>query len=124
MLAQLSRAFFIFALSLSVFSGPAFCQEIRVTLLGTGNPPPVMDRFGPRILVEAGDKKFLFDTGRGSIQRLAQITLGGKTLMGSFLPISNRPCGWISGRLGNLLANWRRPLEAWGHHELPIWCRT
>ena len=58
MLAQLSRAFFISALSLSVFSGPAFCQEIRVTLLGTGNPPPVMDRFGPSILVEAGDENF------------------------------------------------------------------
>ena len=29
-------------------------QEIKVTLLGTGCPPPVMDRFGPSILVEAG----------------------------------------------------------------------
>ena len=48
-------------------------QEIKVTLLGTGAPPPVMNRFGPSILVEAGGQKFLFDTGRGALQRLAQI---------------------------------------------------
>ena len=29
-------------------------QSIKVTLLGTGNPRPVMTRFGPSILVEAG----------------------------------------------------------------------
>ncbi len=29
-------------------------QTIKVTLLGTGAPAPVMDRFGPSILVEAG----------------------------------------------------------------------
>jgi ribonuclease Z len=29
----------------------------RVTLLGTGTPIPVPDRFGPSTLVEAGDQK-------------------------------------------------------------------
>ena len=29
----------------------AAAQEIKVTLLGTGCPPPVMNRFGPSILV-------------------------------------------------------------------------
>jgi len=53
-------------------SGPALCQEIRVTLLGTGTPAPVMNRFGPSILVEAGGQKLLFDAGRGSLQRLVQ----------------------------------------------------
>jgi ribonuclease Z len=32
----------------------ALGQEIKVTLLGTGCPPPVMHRFGPSTLVEAG----------------------------------------------------------------------
>ena len=45
----------------------------RVTLLGTGNPRPSIDRFGPAILVEAGDTKLLFDCGRGATQRLYQI---------------------------------------------------
>jgi len=35
-----------------------FAQTIKVTLLGTGNPRPVMNRFGPSILVEAGAEKF------------------------------------------------------------------
>jgi hypothetical protein len=46
---------------------------IRVTLLGTGCPPPVMNRFGLSTLVEAGGKKLLFDAGRGAPQRLTQL---------------------------------------------------
>jgi ribonuclease Z len=45
----------------------------RVTLLGTGNPRPSIDRFGPATLVEAGDTRILFDCGRGAAQRLFQI---------------------------------------------------
>jgi len=86
-LALLSRALFISGLSLTVISGAAFCQEMRVTLLGTGAPPPVMNRFGPSILVEAGDKKFLFDAGRGAIQRIAQVKVRWQDVDGVFLPI-------------------------------------
>lgn len=48
-------------------------QQFRVVLLGTGNPQPVMTRFGPSILVEAGGERLLFDGGRGVLQRLTQI---------------------------------------------------
>lgn len=61
-------------------SGPEMGQTpepaeplFRVTLLGTGNPRPSIDRFGPAILVEAGDTRLLFDCGRGAAQRLFQI---------------------------------------------------
>lgn len=47
--------------------------RLQVTLLGTGNPRPNLDRFGPSILVEAGPQKILVDAGRGSTQRLFQI---------------------------------------------------
>ena len=50
----------------------AASAQIRVTLLGTGAPPPVMQRFGPAILVEAGGQRLLFDAGRGVLQRIAQ----------------------------------------------------
>ena len=50
-----------------------FAQSLKVTLLGTGNPFPVMDRFGPSTLVEAGREKLLFDCGRGASQRLWQL---------------------------------------------------
>ncbi len=48
-------------------------DDLQVTLLGTGNPRPTMDRFGPAILVEAGETTLLVDAGRGAIQRLFQI---------------------------------------------------
>lgn len=53
---------------------PAFAQEpLHITLLGTGNPRPSMERFGPSILVEAGETDLLIDVGRGAIQRMFQI---------------------------------------------------
>jgi hypothetical protein len=45
------------------FAQTARAQAFKVTLLGTGNPRPSMDRFGPSILVEAGQEKLLFDCG-------------------------------------------------------------
>ena len=47
-------------------------QSLKVFLLGTGNPQPRIDRFGASILVEAGARKMLFDSGRGVTIRLAQ----------------------------------------------------
>jgi ribonuclease Z len=48
-------------------------SDFRVTLLGTGTPIPVPDRFGPSTLVEAGDQKLLIDAGRGASIRLHQL---------------------------------------------------
>jgi len=47
--------------------------DFRVTLLGTGTPIPVPDRFGPSTLIEAGGQKLLIDAGRGATIRLYQI---------------------------------------------------
>jgi ribonuclease Z len=49
--------------------------RFRVTLLGTGVPIPSPDRFGPCTLVEAGDRKFLVDAGRGAPIRLRQLKI-------------------------------------------------
>jgi ribonuclease Z len=46
---------------------------LQITLLGTGNPRPTPERYGPAILVEAGTRALLFDAGRGSTQRLFEI---------------------------------------------------
>jgi len=59
--------------------------SIRVTLLGTGSPFPAIDRFGPSTLVEVGDRKFLFDAGRGALQRLAQASVQWRDVQGSRL---------------------------------------
>jgi ribonuclease Z len=66
----------LFALAISAYAWPqsaASGDDFRVTLLGTGSPPPVMNRFGPGVLVQAGGQTLLFDCGRGVTQRLAQL---------------------------------------------------
>ena len=55
--------------------------DIVVTLLGTGNPRPATDRFGPSILVEAGSERLVVDAGRGNTMRLFEIG-GGALLSG------------------------------------------
>jgi ribonuclease Z len=47
-------------------------DEIRLTFLGTGAPRPSERRYGPSILVEAGDYKILVDAGPGMRERLFQ----------------------------------------------------
>lgn len=46
--------------------------QIRLTFLGTGAPRPSHDRYGPSILVEAGDQRLLVDAGPGMRERLFQ----------------------------------------------------
>jgi ribonuclease Z len=91
-------------------------QNLKVTLLGTGYPQPRMDRFGPSILVEAGQKKLLFDCGRGATQRIEQIRIPFTQIDALFLThlhsdhVVGIPDLWLTG--------WARgrkvPLEVWG----------
>ncbi len=90
--------------------------RIRVTLLGTGNPRPVISRFGPSILVEAGNHKFLFDCGRGATQRLYQLQISFNEADALFLTHLHSDhtvgipdlwlTGWVMGR--------HVPLRVWG----------
>jgi ribonuclease Z len=75
-----------------------------------------MDRFGPSILVEAGEKKLLFDCGRGAAQRIEQIRIPFTQIHALFLThlhsdhVVGIPDLWLTG--------WARgrkvPLEVWG----------
>jgi ribonuclease Z len=92
-------------------------QTIKVTLLGTGCPTPVMNRFGPSILVEAGSQKLIFDVGRGAIQRLTQIKVSPKDITGVFFTHLHSDhtvgfpdlwlTGWVNGRRDT-------PHKVWG----------
>ena len=92
-------------------------QEIKVTLLGTGSPPAVMNRFGPSILVEAGGQKFLFDAGRGALQRLNQVNVRWQNVQGVFLThlhsdhVVGFPDLWLTGWL---TPGRDFPLQVWG----------
>jgi ribonuclease Z len=91
-------------------------QNLKVTLLGTGNPRPVMSRFGPSILVEAGTQKLLFDCGRGATQRLYQLQIPFNDISALFLTHLHSDhtvgipdlwlTGWVMGR--------STPLPVWG----------
>lgn len=78
-------------------------DTMRVTLLGTGTPFPNSDRFGSAILVEAAEKKLLFDCGRGVVIRLTQAGVSLKKIDGLFLThlhsdhVVGIPDLWLSG---------------------------
>ncbi|MBA2685616.1 MAG: MBL fold metallo-hydrolase [Gemmatimonadaceae bacterium] len=93
-------------------------QQITVTLLGTGCPPAVMNRFGPSTLVEAGDQKFVFDAGRGALQRLTQHGVRWRDVQGVFLThlhsdhVVGFPDLWLTGWL--IVPGRDVPLPVWG----------
>lgn len=99
---------------------PVAVDEFRVTLLGTGSPPPVIRRFGPAVLVQAGGKTLLFDCGRGATQRLLQsgVRLGAVDVV--FLThlhsdhVVGIPDLWLTGWLETPYAQRKGPFRVQG----------
>jgi ribonuclease Z len=95
-------------------------DEFRVTLLGTGSPAPLMNRFGPGVLVEAGGKKLLIDAGRGGTQRLRQAGLALGQVDAVFLThlhsdhVVGLPDLWLTGWLQVPYANRKGPFVVYG----------
>jgi ribonuclease Z len=72
-----------------------------------------MDRFGPSILVEAGEKKLLFDCGRGAAQHIEHIKAPFPEIDALYLHsdhVVGVPDLWLTG--------WTRgrkiPFRVWG----------
>ena len=99
---------------------PAAADEFRVTLLGTGSPAPVMRRFGPGVLVQAGGKNLLIDSGRGVTQRLLQAGLRLGQVDALFLThlhsdhIVGIPDLWLTGWLQAAYAGRKGPFVVHG----------
>jgi ribonuclease Z len=81
---NLKTRIFLSALAVLLSTG-VLADGFKVTLLGTGDPIPRVDRFGPSILVQAGDKTLLFDAGRGATQRLVQLGIPISSIDVTFL---------------------------------------
>lgn len=104
----------------SVQSQAVASDEFRVTLLGTGSPAPVMRRFGPGVLIQAGTKNLLIDSGRGVTQRLMQagLRLGQvDALMLTHLHsdhVVGIPDLWLTGWLEAAYAQRKGPFVVYG----------
>src|ERR1700745_502102 len=93
-----------------------YAQNLKVTLLGTGNPRPVFARFCPSTLVAAGKHELLFDCGRGATQRIYQLNIPFNQVNALFLTHLHSDhtvgipdlwlTGWIRGR--------HVPMRVWG----------
>jgi len=125
LLKPLSWLFFLLSLSgvwqSSAQSNPKINpDEIRVTLLGTGSPNPVMNRFGPSVLIQAGGKNLLVDSGRGVTQRIVQSGLKLGDIHAVFLThlhsdhINGIPDLWLTGWLEANYAQRQEPFRLYG----------
>ena len=104
----------------AVRAQPAGADEFRVTLLGTGSPAPAMNRFGPGVLVQAGGKTLLIDSGRGGTQRLRQAGLRLGQVDALFLThlhsdhVVGIPDLWLTGWLQTDYAQRKGPFVVYG----------
>ena len=101
-------------------SASASAQDFRVTLLGTGDPIPRTDRFGPSTLVQVGGQTLLFDVGRGAATRLVQMNVPLRSLDATFLThfhhdhLIGLDDVWMTGWLPPPFGRRSEPMEIWG----------
>jgi len=98
----------------------AHAQTMRVTLLGTGRPTPLHDRFEAATLVEAGENVLLFDAGRGASIRIWQLGMPLRNVDAVFIThfhhdhISGLADLWLTGWLPPAFGQRTVPLAIWG----------
>ncbi len=112
--------FTILGLQIDVRADTKRIGDFRVTLLGTGAPPPDPKRFGPSTLVEVDDQKLLFDVGRGVPIRLWQVRVPIRAIDNVFLThfhsdhVVGIPDLWLSGWLGGPFGRRKSPFQITG----------
>jgi ribonuclease Z len=95
-------------------------QDLKVTLMGTGSPIPILERFGPSTLVEAGSEKLLIDCGRGASLRLWQLHIPLGSVTAVFLThlhsdhIVGIPDLWLTGWLPPPFGHRTQAFQIWG----------
>ena len=109
----------------SAQAGPG--AVLQVTLLGTGNPRPSMERFGPSILIEAGERRILIDAGRGATQRLFAIGQRNALISVDLLLLTHLHSDHVVGLPDLWLTAWlfgrSRPLDIAGPRGTVDLCR-
>jgi ribonuclease Z len=95
----------------------AAATPLKIVILGAGAGPPVnLQKYGPSILIEAGEEKLMFDCGRGAPIRLVEAGVGQNQVDKIFL--THLHSDHIISLPDMLLTGWamRRtaPLSVWG----------
>lgn len=109
---------------LGLIAEVAEAQTMRVTLLGTGRPTPLHDKFEAATLVEAGETTLLFDAGRGASIRIWQLGMPLSEVDGVFIThfhhdhISGLADLWLTGWLPPAFGRRTWPLAIWGPEGL------
>lgn len=89
---------------------------MKVTLLGTGGPRPDPRRSGPALVVEIGDERLLFDSGRGVTTQLLRAGVRLSDVNPVF--ITHHHYDHIGDLDDMILSTWlegrRRPLRVYG----------
>lgn len=116
----MTRTFYLILFIAFSFYAGAQPSLIKVTLLGTGAPVPSIDRFGPGMLVEAGNQKLLFDCGRGAAQRIWQLKIPLGQVNALFLThlhsdhVVGIPDVWLTGWIPAAYGRRETPFEVFG----------
>ena len=83
----------------------ASADDFSVTILGSGENFPQPGRLGPSILVQAEGKNYIFDAGRGVLQRMADVGVIGQPIDAVFFThlhsdhVIGFPGLWLGGWL-------------------------
>ena len=102
------------------FATSASAQDFKVTLLGTGDPIPRPDRWGPATLVQVAGQDLLFDVGRGAATRLVQMGVSLSGLDATFLThfhhdhLIGLDDVWMTGWIPPPFGRRQKPMEVWG----------
>lgn len=95
-------------------------SDFSVTLLGTGSPRPLPNRFSMSTLVEAGDQKLVIDAGRGATIRLYEHGLRLGEVDALFIThfhsdhVIGIPDLWLSGWIGTSFGQRTEPFHVVG----------
>ncbi len=88
----------------------------KVILLGTGNPNPDVDRYGPSIAITVDDLVYIIDFGTGVVRRAAKAGLQVANLTRAFLTHlhSDHTIGYPDLIFTSRVAGRTEPLEVYG----------
>ena len=91
-------------------------MKSKIILLGTGNPNPDPDRFGPAVAITVNDSLYLIDCGAGVVRRIAKMGVSVSKIIRVFFTHlhSDHTIGYPDVILTPAVNDRSEPLEVYG----------